>query len=175
VLDPAYRAANEQIIAAIAAANARDGSAHHVFDDGPEIGWQLGADVAFTDISAMVYDRLATGRPLLVALPLSPEAELDGGGYLSSAAWLSSADAPNVLEFVERVQHDVPALENLKFWADHHFGDTAPGAATARFHGAIEQLLAEWDRNAALHAGDDLDDDSGDSLDDADDEGMPGV
>jgi len=175
VLDPAYRAANEQIIAAIGAANARDAGAQHVYDDGPEIGWQLGADVAITDISAMVYDRLATGRPILVTLPLSPEAELDEGGYLASAAWLTADDAPNVLEFVERVQHDEPALENLKFWADHHFGDTAPGAATARFHGAIERLFAEWERNAALHADDEIDDDSGDALDDTDDEGMPGV
>jgi hypothetical protein len=175
VLDPSYRDANQRIVAAIAAANARDASAHHVFDDGPEIGWQLGADVAITDISAMVYDRLATGRPLLVTLPLSPEAELDEGGYLGSAAWLAADDAPNVLGFVDRAQHDAPALENLRFWANHHFGDTAPGAATARFHGAIELLFAEWERNAALHADDELDDDSGDPLDDADDEGPPGT
>jgi len=176
VLDPAYRAANQQIIAAIAAANARDSSAKHVFDDGPEIGWQLRADVAITDISAMVYDRLATGRPLLVTLPSSEAAELDEGGYLASAAWLSAADAPNVLELVDRVQHDAPALENLQFWANHHFGDTTPGAATERFHAAIARLLAEWERNAAVHAGDDdLPDDSGDPLDDTDDEGMPGV
>ncbi|CAN5421259.1 CDP-glycerol glycerophosphotransferase family protein [soil metagenome] len=175
VLDPAYRAANEQIIAAISAANARDASAHHVVDDAPEIGWQLRADVAITDISAMVYDRLATGRPLLVTLPLSPDAELDEGGYLASAAWLTAADAPNVLELVDRVQHDAPALENLQFWANHHFGDTTPGAATARFHAAIEQLFAEWERHAALHGDDDLDDDSGDPLDDTDDEGMPGI
>ena len=175
VLDPAYRAANEQIIAAIAAANARDSSAHHVFDDGPEIGWQLRADVAITDISAMVYDRLATGRPILVTLPVSPEAELDMGGYLGSAAWLTADEAPNVLELVDRVQNDAPALENLKFWADHHFGDTSPGAATARFHAAIEQLLAEWERNAQLHADDADEDDGGEPLDDADDEGMPSV
>jgi CDP-glycerol glycerophosphotransferase (TagB/SpsB family) len=176
VLDSAYRAANERIVGAIAEANVRDPDAQHVFDDGPEIGWQLGADVAITDISAMVYDRLATGRPLLVTLPASPQAELDEGGYLASAAWLTAADAPKVLDLVEEVQHDAPALETLNFWAHHHFGDTTPGAATARFHSAIEQLLADWDRNAALHADDDeLVHDSGDPLDDTDDEGMPGT
>jgi hypothetical protein len=51
VLDPAYRAANESIIAAIAAANASDPAAHHIFDDGPQLDWQLaGADVAITDV-----------------------------------------------------------------------------------------------------------------------------
>ncbi|HEY9498110.1 MAG TPA: CDP-glycerol glycerophosphotransferase family protein, partial [Terrimesophilobacter sp.] len=64
VVDPEYKRANETIIAAIAAANARDRSAQHVYDDGPGMGWQLAAaDVAITDVSAMVYDRLAVGKP----------------------------------------------------------------------------------------------------------------
>ena len=34
-----------------------------MYDDGPQLGWQLAdADVAITDISAMVYDRLAVGN-----------------------------------------------------------------------------------------------------------------
>ncbi|MEZ5190928.1 MAG: hypothetical protein R2717_08920 [Schumannella sp.] len=66
VIDAAYRDANRRIIDAIAAANRRDPSAQHVFDDGPALGWQLAAaDVAITDISAMIYDRLATGKPPL--------------------------------------------------------------------------------------------------------------
>ncbi|WP_461964211.1 hypothetical protein [Curtobacterium sp. 24E2] len=64
VLDPAYRAAHERIVAAITGANAADPTAHHVHDEGEELGWQLAdADVAITDISAMIYDRLAVGKP----------------------------------------------------------------------------------------------------------------
>ena len=75
VIDRAYREANERIIAAIAAATAAAPTAHHVYDDGPQLGWQLaGADVAITDISAMVYDRLAVGKPILVARPASADA-----------------------------------------------------------------------------------------------------
>ena len=73
-VDPEYGAANRAIIAAIAAANAADPSAQHVFDDGPKLGWQLAAaDVAIVDISAMVYDRLATGKPLLITRPAEPD------------------------------------------------------------------------------------------------------
>ncbi len=174
VLDPEYRAANQRIIAAIAAANARDVSAQHVFDDGAELGWQLrAADVAITDISAMVYDRLATGRPIVVTRPVSTEAEVDDGGFLGSAVWLTAAEAPEVLTIVDRVQNDPAERENLQFWAARHFGDTTPGAATRRFHEAVERLLAEWARNAALHA-DDSPDHSGDGAeDDEDHEGMP--
>ncbi|HBR88922.1 MAG TPA: hypothetical protein DEA59_06595, partial [Microbacterium sp.] len=59
VVDPDYGAANRRIIAALAEANEADRAAAHVFDDGPDLGWQLAAaDVAVVDISAMVYDRL---------------------------------------------------------------------------------------------------------------------
>ena len=176
VLDPEYRAANQRIIAAIAAANARDPRAQHVFDAGPALGWQLAAaDVAITDISAMVYDRLATGKPIVVTRPVSPEADVDDGGFLGSADWLTAADARGVLAIIDRVQNDRSARKNLQFWADHHFGDTTLGAATKRFHAAVEKLMAEWERNATVHAGD-LPDHSGDgSESDEDDEGMPGT
>ena len=175
VIDPEYRAANQRIIAAIAAANARDPRAQHVFDNGPELGWQLAAaDVAITDISAMVYDRLATGKPILVTRPLSPEADVDEDGFLGSADWLTVDDAPGVLAILDRVQHDEAARENLQFWANHHFGDTSPGASTRRFHKAVERLMSEWERAAVVHAGD-RPDHAGDGAEDEDDEGMPGT
>lgn len=147
-----YREANETIIAAIAEANARDRGAQHIHDESPALNWQLGAtDVAITDVSAMVYDRLATGRPLIVTRPASPTAEVETDGYLGSAEWLDAADAGSVAETIERVRADTDALENLRHWVRHHFGDTTPGAATARFHAAVEQLVGEWDRHASLH------------------------
>ncbi|GAB2463092.1 CDP-glycerol glycerophosphotransferase family protein [Conyzicola lurida] len=155
VIDHAYGAANRSIIAAIAAANAADPAAHHVFDDGNELGWQLaGADVAITDVSAMVYDRLATGKPLIVARPVSPAADVDESGYLGAAEWLTSEAAGDIVAIADRVQHSAEAQENLHFWVERHFGDTGPGAATARFHAAVEQLVERWDEHAALHEGD---------------------
>jgi len=175
VIDPEYRAANQRIIAAIASANARDPRAQHVFDDGPELGWQLSAaDVAITDISAMVYDRLATGKPIVVTRPISPEADVDEDGFLGSADWLTADEAPGVLAILDRVQNDPAARTNLEFWANRHFGDTTPGSATRRFHDAIERLMTEWQRNAAIHAGD-RPDHAGDGADDEDDEGMTGT
>jgi hypothetical protein len=155
VLDRDYRAANEQIIAAIAAANEADPTAQHVFDNGPSLGWQLSAaDVAITDISAMVYDRLAVGRPLIITRPASPLAEVDEVGYLGACEWLDAETAGDILAIAARVQHSDEAQASLEFWVTHHFGDTTPGSATARFHAAVEELVAEWERQAAVHAGD---------------------
>jgi len=174
VIDPAYREANQRIIAAIAAANAADPTAHHVFDDGPQLGWQLAdADVAVTDISAMVYDRLAVGKPILVARPASPDAEVDEQGFLGAASWLTADDAGDVLAAVDRELNDPTARERLAYWSDHHFGDTSPGAATARFHAAVEQLVGEWERHAQVHLGDRRVSESDPFDDDEDEEGFP--
>lgn len=148
-----YGEANHRIIAALRAANAADPGAHHVFDDGPELGWQLAvADVAVVDISAMVYDRLAAGKPLLVTRPVRPEAEIDEGGYLSDAEWLEASDAPSVISRIDAITHDAASAARLRTWVEYYFGDTAPGAATERFHAAIRFLMEEWERQAALHA-----------------------
>jgi hypothetical protein len=173
VVDPEYGAAHRRIIVAIERANAADPSALHVYDDRPELGWQLAAaDIAVTDISAMIYDRLATGKPLLVARPVSPDAEIDDQGYLGSAEWLDADAAGDVVAVADRVIHDADALAALAHWAERYFGDTSPGAATRRFHDAVERLIAEWERHAAIHAGDRRSSES-DPLDDEDDEGMP--
>ncbi|WP_420370144.1 CDP-glycerol glycerophosphotransferase family protein [Curtobacterium sp. L1-20] len=150
VLDAAYKAAHERIVAAIARANAADPSAHHVYDDGPELGWQLAAaDVAITDISAMIYDRLAVGKPLIVTRPVAPEADVDERGYLGDANWLRAADAAAVVARVDAAAHDADELAKLRHWVQRYFGDTTPGAATARFHDAVERLLRRWDEVAA--------------------------
>jgi CDP-glycerol glycerophosphotransferase (TagB/SpsB family) len=155
VLDPVYAAADREIVQAIQTANRADPSAQHVHDTGADLGWQLAvADVAVVDVSAMVYDRLATGKPLLITRPVSPDALIDTGGYLSDCEWLTAEEAPRVLARLDELSHDSAAGVRLGRWVQHYFGDTSPGQATKRFHAAIEHLLAEWERNAVLHARD---------------------
>lgn len=145
--------ANKRIIAALRGANQADPTAHHVYDDEPELGWQLSvADMAIVDISAMVYDRLASGKPLLVTRPVEPAAEIDEGGYLSDADWLEASDASSVITRIDEIEHDAIGAARLHNWVEYYFGDTKPGAATARFHAAIGFLMEEWERHAALHA-----------------------
>ncbi|MGU3410956.1 CDP-glycerol glycerophosphotransferase family protein [Microbacterium sp. M1A1_1b] len=154
VTDAGYRAAHERIVAAIAAANAADASAHHVYDDGPGMGWQLAdADVAITDISAMIYDRLAVGKPLIVTRPAAAEADVDERGYLAAANWLRAEDAGDVIGRVDAAAHDEAELAELRRWVTRYFGDTTPGVATARFHAAVERLVARWHEVDRAHGG----------------------
>lgn len=146
VVDAAYGAANDRIIAALGAANAADPTARHVHDTGSDLGWQLAAaDLAVVDISAMVYDRLAAGRPLLVTRPADPEALVDDTGYLSDAEWLDADSAADIVARADRVLDDPDAGARLDHWVRYYFGDTAPGASTARFHAAVRTLMERWE------------------------------
>lgn len=168
-----YGAANRRIIAALAAANAADPTAQHVYDDGKEVGWQLvAADVAIVDISAMIYDRLATGKPLMVTRPANPQATIDATGYLSDCEWLTSDAAADVLAEIDRVRADDAAVARLRMWSQHYFGDTTPGVATEKFHAAIEQLMQSWEHWRLREIGavaSDEDDDDEEAKDDEDD------
>src|SRR5690606_33183128 len=127
-----FGAANQRIISMIAEANRADPSAQHVYDDSPTLGWQLRLpDIAICDISAMVYDRLATGKPLMVTRPVHPEAEIDSGGYLSVCEWLDAAQAEDIERVLDRAMEDDEARERLVSWSARYFGDTSPGAPTA--------------------------------------------
>jgi hypothetical protein len=166
VVDEEYAAAHRRILAAISEANAADPGAHHVYDDGPELGWQLAAaDVAIVDISAMVYDRLAAGKPLLITRPVDERASIDTTGYLSDCEWLSAAGARDIIAEADRVSADEEAVARLHTWVRHHFGDTAPGAATAKFHGAIEQLMHKRDQWHAMDTATEPDDEDDDDDD----------
>lgn len=150
VVSPEFGAANAQIIAMLEAANQADSAAQHVYDQSPVLGWQLRTpDVAICDISAMVYDRLATGRPLMVTRPLAEEAEVDEAGYLSVCEWLTAEQAENIVAELDRVIGDTAARARLGEWSTRYFGDTSPGAPTARFQTAIETLLGKADAERA--------------------------
>jgi hypothetical protein len=156
VVNHAYGEANKHIMALLEAANQKDSAAHHIVDRGAELGWQLeAADMAIVDISAMVYDRLAAGKPLLITRPVSLSAEIDEGGYLSACEWLEAPEAGNIVSRIDVVEHDPQAQERLAHWCRRYFGDTSPGAATALFHGAISQLMGHWETHARLHEADD--------------------
>jgi len=155
VIDSAYGAANKRIISALAAANQTDSNAHHIFDDGPDVGWQLAAaDVAIVDISAMVYDRLAAGKPLIVTKPADERASVDESGYLSACEWLYEHNAAQIVSEIERVENDDEATERLKTWVRHYFGDTKPGVATKKFHAGINVLMQRWEAEHNRHLGD---------------------
>ena len=88
---------------------------------------------------------------------------------MSHCEWLHAEQSASVVPLVDRVLTSTEAHEKLTHWVQTYFGDTAPGAATARFHAAVDTLYAEWNRVAAIHAHDPITSESN-PFDDEDDE-----
>lgn len=153
VEDKTFAQAHERIVQAIREANRQDPSAHHVYDDSPTIDWQLSqADVAVCDISAMVYDRLATGKPVLVTRPVAPDASIDEQGYLSVCEWLTTDSTHMIISEIDGLLNDADAKKQQELWSKHYFGDTTQGAPSKRFIEAIETLFERWKEQATRHA-----------------------
>jgi CDP-glycerol glycerophosphotransferase (TagB/SpsB family) len=112
----------------------------HLVDTGA-YGWQWAfADACVTDISSVAYDWLATGKPLMITRPEHEGAYLPASRLLEAAPLLSADDASSaadrILDLLSQPREE---------WADlvrYYFGDTTPGASTARFHAALDEALA---------------------------------
>lgn len=101
----------------------------HWVDQG-EYGWVWRfADACVTDVSAVAYDWLATGKPLLVTRPAA-SATMPVSPLLSQVGLLESADAGSAY----RRLRNAPDLEPLR---QHYFGELEGRASTARFTAAV--------------------------------------
>jgi hypothetical protein len=143
------RAASREIAAILRQANQRDPGAHHLTDLESTFGWHgRVADACICDISAVMFDWLATGKPLLATEPVAPEAVVDRTGPLGSLPILAAQDAPRIVERLAEAQLQSMggAYTNL---VRRHFGDTTPGAAMGRFLAACERVIAERDEETA--------------------------
>jgi CDP-Glycerol:Poly(glycerophosphate) glycerophosphotransferase len=102
-------------------------------------GWQWDfADVCITDISAVAYDWLATGKPLVITEP-AETAYRPASPLLNMLPLLRSAEAGDVLSKIRTLQGDSAAREQLRGLAHHYFGDVTAQQSTKRFEEAIER------------------------------------
>ncbi len=143
------RTAHDDIVEVLRGANSADPTAGHVIDVEGGFGWQLAAsDVAVMDISAVAYDWLATGKPLLVTRPAEPRAALPESGLVRELTLFDAADAGRAPEIVDAaVAHPDATHAAL---VSRYFGDTTPGASMERFLAACSLVVQE--REAALLA-----------------------
>ena len=119
----------------------------HLVDEG-EYGWQWAfADACLTDISAVAYDWLATGKPLVITDPAEPRATRPPSPLLERLPLLPAAVAGQGLAWLRDrgmgrpASADAPAVSEL---ARLYFGDTADRGSTRRFRAALTALCRDW-------------------------------
>jgi len=116
---------------------AKAGDRHLV--DRESYGWQWDfADACITDISAVAYDWLATGKPLVITEP-SPSAYRPPSPLLDALPLLGAAEAGEVVSRILALQGDPTAMEQLHGLTYHYFGDVSAPQSTKRFEDAIER------------------------------------
>lgn len=150
IADAAYAAAHEAIVSMLTAANAADPSASHLVDTESAFGWHLrAADAAIADISAVAFDWLATGKPLVLTRPSSADAAVDPDGIASVLVSLGASDAHRVLDALAEAD-DAEHHEARVHLVQHYFGDVTPGASMSRWLEAASRVIT--DRAAAIAA-----------------------
>ena len=128
-----HRRADKIIRSRLASAGDR-----HLVDEG-EYGWQWAfADACVTDISAVAYDWLATGKPLVITEPENRAAYRPPSPLLERLPLLAADDAGSVVDQV-RATPD-PGWPEL---THYYFGEVADRASSRRFAAAIDAALAE--------------------------------
>lgn len=120
--------------------------ADHFVDRGPSVGWQWDVASEFVvDVSAMAYDAVASGKPTVIVVPASADAEVSTGGIVSKITTLD-ASHPDV-NIQLQLAATPEALAAGEAVAEYHFGEVSPGAQIKRFIAATLQVIEER-RNA---------------------------
>jgi hypothetical protein len=102
-------------------------------------GWQWDfADACVTDVSAVAYDWLATGKPLLITEPAA-SAYRPPSALLDALTLLGAAEASDVLSRIRALQSDADTMRHLRGLGYHYFGDVSAQQSTKRFEDAIER------------------------------------
>ncbi|PFG44049.1 CDP-glycerol:poly(glycerophosphate) glycerophosphotransferase [Isoptericola jiangsuensis] len=139
--DPSFRELHDEVVRKIEAANEADPDASHVVDTDSVFGWHLAAaDVCVCDISAVAFDFLATGKPLLLTEPAAAAAEVDRDGLPGLLRTFRAEDASDVLTVIEAVR-DGGDRERYGQIVEHYFGDTTPGVSLRTFLDVSSEII----------------------------------
>lgn len=147
--DRAYARGHAALVRLLEAANAADPAARHVVDTDSPFGWHLAAaDVCVTDVSAVAYDWLATGKPLVLTTS-GPTAAVDPGSLPTRLPTLDAVDASRIGERIARARLGEDGAAEVV--ADY-FGDTTPGASMQRFLDGAHRIVTQRQQALAARA-----------------------
>jgi hypothetical protein len=94
------KGANDAIKKIIRQANKADGSSSHYIDESP-FGWHLGYhDLMISDISAIAYDWLSTGNPILLTKPVEKKAIVDDFPLVDKLYSITTSDLDGITSLI---------------------------------------------------------------------------
>lgn len=140
-LRPSYARAAHQLAELIAAAAQDDPEAGHVTDVADEFGWQVeAADLCVADVSAVAFDWLATGKPLVICEPSSPLALVDPSSTVAKLPHWTSESPVNLVDLLMQ-QFSGESTVELEALREYCFGEPESGSAIRRFIDATKEAI----------------------------------
>ena len=112
-------------------------------DDDARLGWQLdAADVCLAEMSALAFDWLSTGKPLVLIRPDDPGAEVLPGGLFDRVP-VGEARQPS--ELVDLVTASAGSSDSgaTRSAQTYYLGNTEPGQQQLRFENATIRIAGE--------------------------------
>lgn len=152
--DAAYAEADRAVRKLVERAAAqRPDAGHRVDTSGPAEPALAAADLLICDVSALAWDWLPSGKPLIVTLPAAETARVAETSLLSVVPRLPAAATSSAAELVSAQLASDPTKEARLNLVEYYFGDTTPGASTQRFVAACGDVIEARDRALAARAG----------------------
>src|SRR5699024_4432323 len=109
-------------------------------DESPDVSWQFDeADIAVVEMTAVAFDWLASGKPMVMVRPHDPEAEVLEGGLLDRCPTLERDEGGVVI--VALIVVALSGRNSVEYLVQFYLGDTTTGAQTAPFIRASEQVI----------------------------------
>jgi hypothetical protein len=144
-LSEPYRRADRRVRDLLSRTNASQppDRPRHVIDTSGSLDEQIAESaVAIVDNSAMAFDWLVTGKPLVVTIP-APEAIVGvHNSFLSACYRLSAAEAGLAADLVAHALGNDTLAEQRAYWIARHFGDVSDGASMRRFIQATTEIVS---------------------------------
>lgn len=130
---PSWKDGDAEIAELIADANRANPENQHLVDRGP-FGWQLtDATVMITDVSAVAYDWLSTGKPVIITRPDETDAMLYDDGILGALPLLGSSDAGMIADLLRDAVSDPENEKFFREWGSRYFTSVLDDNGVERF------------------------------------------
>ena len=144
-LSESYRRADREVRDLLRRTNATQapGRPLHIIDASAGLDEQIAESaVAIVDNSAMAFDWLVTGKPLVVTIPDTEATVGVHNSFLSACYRLTVADAGRAAALVAHALDNDTLAGQRAYWIARHFGEVSDGASMRRFIDATAEIAA---------------------------------
>jgi len=140
--DGAVKSANESIKKIIRQAVKSDSSSSHYIDESP-FGWHLGYhDLMISDISAIAYDWLSTGNPILLTKPVEKKAVVEDFPLVDKLYSITESDLDRIEQLIADQFNESSEHKKLSAELNAHYFRQPTSQSDEHFASAVSEAIA---------------------------------